>query len=666
MKRLIIGTIALAAVAAFAAYPAAGKTLDPATLRTLVGVSEPQLSPDGKRIAFIKTTSDFAKDRRDSQLMLLDVASGAIRSLTYDRQGLDSPRWSPSGDRLAFIANAGDGDDVESQIFVMPMDGGDAKQVTKTSNGVQEFAWRPDGRAFAYITQDDPPNKKQLDKHFDAFEVGDLDYKTESAPVPSHLWTISATGDGPKRLTSGSWSLSTSNGGGVEGPLTWSADGKRIAIQKLPNAVYGDSDDATTAVVDAKSGKVRDLPGQRPFFIGAEFAPAGDALAGAWFPHGAFNSNGYLVTTTSAGGAGSVVGGQEHNLGWYAWSTDGRALLFSNQDGPLSRLRYAPTGGAVRTIDLGTLDFPGDATVGPGASVAFVGVSPGEPGEIYYLASPGARVRQLTHSNDAIEKISLGKEYELRWTGPGGYHEDGIVTLPPGYVAGRRYPLALVVHGGPQSASELSFSALTQLIAARGIVTFAPNYRGSTNLGDAYQHAIYRDTGDGPGKDVMAGVAVLEKQGIVDPSRMCVSGWSYGGYMTTWLESHYDVWKCAMAGAALTDWVADYTISFYQKGDADFFGRGSSPWNAQGAIWRDQSPLAFVRNVKAPTLIMGDVGDPNVPIYNSYLWYHALRDEGVDVHFFAYPRNSHFPGDPVGAESVDRKWVDWLVAHLTR
>ena len=663
MKCAIVALFAGGTLFLLGASPGDPKTIDFATLRTIVSVSEPQVAPDGKSVVFIKTTSDYAKDRRDSQLMLVDIATGAVRQLTYSRKGLDSPRWSPSGDRLAFIANDGDGDDAQSQIFVMPMDGGDAKQVTKASNGVQEFAWRPDGKTLAFVTQDDAPDKKQVDKHFDAFDVGDLDYKAESEAVPSHIWLVPAMGGQARRLTSGSWSISTVNGG-AGAPISWSADGKTIAIMKLPDAVYGDSDAADIALVDAKSGAVRDLPQQRRYLASPLFAPAGDALAAVWFPHGAFNSNGYLIVTKASGGAGAVVGGQQDNIGWFQWSADRRSLFFANQDGPVTRLRYATLGGQERTVDLGGVNFAGDAMVGDRGDLAFIGDTPAEPGEVYYLASPSAHLRTLTHYNAAFGKLALGKEYELRWTGPGAYREDGIVTLPPGYVPGRRYPLALVVHGGPQSASELSFDSLTQLIAARGIVTFQPNYRGSTNLGDAYQHAIYRDTGDGPGKDVMAGVAELEKQGLVDPSRMCVTGWSYGGYMTTWLESHYDVWKCAMAGAALTSWMADYTISFYQQGDADFFGQGSSPWNAQGAIWWDQSPLASVRNVKAPTLIMGDVGDPNVPIYNSYLWYHALRDDGVDVQFYAYPRNTHYPADPVGDESVTRRWVDWVASHL--
>ena len=644
---------------------ASARPIDYVALRSIVGVSQPQLSPDGKRVAFIKSVSHFDTDKRSSQLMLLDVTTGKTRPLTYDRTGLDSPRWSPSGDRLAFIADAGQGDDAQAQIFVLPMNGGDALQATKAGKGVQEFAWRHDGGAFAFVTEDKAPNQKELDKHFDTFDVGDLDYKVDAAPVPSHVWIVSAQGGTAKRLTSGRWSISTVNGGGGA-PISWSADGKWIAIQRLPNAVFGDSDASVVALVDAKSGAVHVLGGQRPYLNQPFFAPTGTFIAAAWYPHGTFNSNGYLTVTTASGGAGRVLGGQEHSVAWYQWTPDGRALAYAAEDGPRTGLWLQTLAGPGQRLDMGDVNFR-DAFVGKNDAIVVVGDTPNEPGELYYFATPTSSMRRLTNFNASFEKLALGAETEVRWTGPGGYAEDGILTLPPGYVKGRRYPLALVVHGGPQSSSQLSFDDLTQLIAARGIVTFAPNYRGSTNLGDAYQHAIYRDTGDGPGKDVMAGVAMLEKAGYVDPSRMCVTGWSYGGYMTTWLESHYDVWKCAMAGAALTDWVADYTISFYQKGDADFFGQGSTPWVDKGwSIWREQSPIAAARNVKAPTLIMGDVGDPNVPIYNSYLWYHALRDNGVEVQFYAYPRNTHFPSDPIGGESVTRRWVDWVAQHLAR
>lgn len=663
MKRLI--TLVVAIALSYAPHAAQARVITPSDVRKIVGVSQPRISPDGRHIAFIKSVQNFDKDRRDSQLMLIDVASGHIRALTYDRKGVDSPRWSSASDRLAFIAEAGTGDDAKQQVFVMPMNGGDAQQITKAGNGVEQFAWKPDGTAVAYVTQDDAPNKKQIEKHFDAFEVGDLDYKVEEAPVPSHIWLASADGKSSRRLTSGSWSISTVNGGGGSS-ISWSADGSTIAIQKLPNAVYGDSDPAVIALVNAKTGAVHDLPAQRQYLGSPIFSPVGSDLAMSWLPHGTFNSNDYLVVAPASGGAGAEYEhGFDHSVAWMDWMPDARALVIAGEDGARTGLWLQPLGASAQRLDIGALNFGGDATIANTSAIALVAGDSSHPGEIYYMASPRSAPHRLTNYNASVAALDLGAQRELRWTGPGGYTEDGIVTLPPGFDGKKKYPLVLEVHGGPQGSSQLSYGSLTQLLAARGFVVFQPNYRGSTNLGDAYQHAIYRDTGDGPGKDVMAGVAALTKQGFIDPSRMAVSGWSYGGYMTTWLESHYDVWKCAMAGAALTDWVADYTIAFYQKGDADFFGPNSSPWTDAGwNIWREQSPLASVQNVRAPTLIMGDVGDPNVPIYNSYLWYHALKDEGVPVEFVAFPRNSHFPGDPVGAESVTRRWVDWMVAHL--
>jgi len=150
---------------------------------------------------------------------------------------------------------------------------------------------------------------------------------------------------------------------------------------------------------------------------------------------------------------------------------------------------------------------------------------------------------------------------------------------------------------------------------------------------------------------------------VVDAQRIGVSGWSYGGYMTTWLTGHYPLWKAAVSGAALTDWVMDYTVAYYQTGDTYFFG--GSPWSAKYRdIWREQSPITYAHNVTAPTLIMGDVGDPNVPLVNSYEWYHALRDSGVPVEFYAYPVDTHFPKDIVRTTDVYRRWVGWMTAHL--
>ncbi|HEY7981829.1 MAG TPA: S9 family peptidase [Candidatus Eremiobacteraceae bacterium] len=649
---------ALAMLATFFQADARAITLD--DMRRIVDVSDPQVSPDGKSVAIVVSRVNWNEDRRDSSIVLIDLATGSQRTLTHDRKDVAAPRWSPNGDRLAFIDSVTDGDQTTAQVFVLPMSGGDAFKITNASNDVEQFEWKPDGKQIAYVSQDQDPKREGAARFLDGFEVGNNDYLRREASLPSHLWLASADGSWSKRLTHGTWSISTPDGGAGT-PFSWSPDGERIAITKLPNATYGDSDPATIAIVDAHTGIMRDVPGQRAYLTGPEFSPSGTALAAEWYRHGTFNSDGYLVVVPSGGGQGTEATPLvDRNIDWYRWTADGARVLEAGDDGAHVSLWSATIGGQAKKIDLGDVNFGNDGQAGKNGGIAFVGNTPSDPGELYYLASPDASARKLTNFNSAIEALQLGSMREVTWTGPGGFAEDGILTTPPDFDASKKYPLAVVVHGGPQGADGLGFDSLIQLLAASGAVVFQPNYRGSTNLGDAYQHAIYRDGGDGPGKDVMAGVAAVRKLGFVDASRMTVSGWSYGGYMTSWLIGHYPVWKAAVAGAALNDYPLDYTISWYQEGDAaDFFGGGPNDPRTR-AMWIEQSPLTYAARVTAPTLIMGDVGDANVPIINSYEMYHALKDHGVTVQFIAYPLDVHFPDDPVRQADVYRRWIAWL------
>jgi dipeptidyl aminopeptidase/acylaminoacyl peptidase len=389
---------------------------------------------------------------------------------------------------------------------------------------------------------------------------------------------------------------------------------------------------------------------------------AGGALAFAR-PRGGDENNGVAVYVDSGGKDRDATAVLGRNIDRYAWLPANQGLLLAGADGARGALWEQPLDAPARRLDLGDIDAEADMSVARTGAVAFIGLTAGHPGELYVLDSPRAKPRRLTDLNAFVDTLALGRVSSIDWKGPGGFDEDGVLIWPPDYQAGRKYPLVLEIHGGPAGASTATFSALPQLLAAAGFVVFQPNYRGSTNLGDAYEHAIFRDTGQGPGEDVMAGLKAVEQSGAVDETRIGISGWSYGGYMTTWLTGHYGVWKAAVSGAALTDWVMDYTVAFYQDGDTYFFG--GSPWLARyHDIWRAQSPIAFADKVTAPTLIMGDAGDPNVPLINSYEWYHALRDNGVAVEFWAYPVNTHFPEDIVRTTDVYRRWVGWMTTHL--
>ena len=209
----------------------------------------------------------------------------------------------------------------------------------------------------------------------------------------------------------------------------------------------------------------------------------------------------------------------------------------------------------------------------------------------------------------------------------------------------------------------MSFSFLPQFLGTHDYIVFEPNYRGSDNLGNAYQRAIFNDAGDGTGRDVMAGLDALEKRGFVDSSKIAVSGWSYGGYMTSWLIGHYHIWKTAISGAAVNDMVHEADLSDFSV--TNYYMFGGSPWVGEYMkAYREQSPITYAAQIKTPTLILSDTGDARVPITQSYLMYHALKDNGVPVKFIAYPVPGHSPGDPVRSKDLYRRWAEWLDEYL--
>jgi dipeptidyl aminopeptidase/acylaminoacyl peptidase len=638
-------------------------------LGKIVGVTDPQLSPDGKTVAVVLSRPNYDKNRTESELALVDVATGKHRVVTRDRDGVGQPRWSPDGDRLAFLAKSGVGKEAKSQVFVMSMSGGDAQRITSAPAGVQHFAWKPGGGEIAYATADEAENKKEIERGNDAFEVGNDGYLTSAAPTATHVWLVSADGGTAKRLTSGPWSLEVSNPpGSPSSPLSWSPDGRSLAlvVQEKPN--FGDRDRRAVKVLDVTTGQVRALTGRALFESTPSFSPSGDEVA-YWYPRDGdpMNVNEIWVAPTKGGPGVSLTTKLDRSLYCSSWSPDGKALLVGGRDGTRTSLWLCPLAGEPRRLDLGRADVSGgyglDARFGRTGAIVFTASEPGRPTELYYMESAAAAPRRLTDLNAEVAGRALGKVETITWKTHDGYEADGVLTYPPDFSADKKYPLVLLIHGGPQSASVERFQPWSQLIAARGSVVFEPNYRGSDNRGNAYQRAIFKDQGDGPGKDVMAGLEALKKRGFVDEKRIAVTGWSYGGYMTTWLIGHYHVWKTAIAGAAVTDLEDQYNLS--DGNVARRYAYGGSPWDGESENrLREQSPITYARHVKTPTLIVATTGDPRVTVTQSYKFYHALKDNGVPVKFVAYPVGGHFPADPVRQKDVYRRWVAWLDDHL--
>ena len=676
------------ALPAFAPRAAWARPLGLEDLSRLVRINDPQISPDGRSIVIVVSRPNLEENRYDSELVLVDVATGAQRVLTRDRQRLGHARWSPTGDRLAFLAEgvrkkapAGKADAPKSaspapgddkgvpQIFLMPMNGGDALQITDAPEGVQQFAWRPDGGALAYAGTDEAPVKEPAVKGEDAFEVGNNDFLTREAPRPAHLWLIPADGGSAKRLTNGSWSLPQSQPPGPpSSPISWSPDGRLIAFVRQEMPHFGDADRTSVQVLDVASLDIRPLTGRSLFEGVPAFSPDGKQIS-LWYPRDGDPNNVNEIGVSPAGGGEPriLTRALDRNLCRSIWMPDGKSILVGGHDGTGVSLWLQPLEGEARRINLGKAhpawSFWVDVSVGKGGAIAFAGSEPLHPAELYHMPNAESAPRRLTSFNEPLAALDLGKVESIEWPGPDGLRQDGVLILPPGFQPTSKYPLVLLIHGGPTSASTEAFSTLGQLLAARGYAVFQPNYRGSDHQGNAFQRAIVGDAGDGPGRDVMSGLDAIKARGWVDAQRIGVSGWSYGGYMTSWLIGHHDLFKAAVTGASVTDLVDQYALSDFNV--LERYSFGGSPWTGgREQAYREQSPITYASRVKTPTLILSTTGDVRVPVTQSYRLYHALKDNGVTTRFVLWPVGGHFPGDPVRSRAVWRTWMEWLDEHL--
>ncbi len=636
-----------------------GKVFTLDDVRKIVRLSDPQISPDGGQIAVVVSRPDWESDKNKEEIDLVNVNDGSLRSITFERESISGLRWSPDGGRLAFISKSPDSE--ITQIYVMPMNGGDPVQITESKTGVKEFTWSPDGTKIAFVAQDTVPNPKAIKHNEDAFKVSYNNYLVRTEVQPWHLWIVPSKGGKAEQLTKGEFSSCTDQES--ISPITWNNNGSMIIFQQFPDVWEGNAWHSTIMEVDTSGDEaktlIEDEGSGRP-----QFAHGTDMLS-FLRPRNGDQNNGNAVYVRRDGKNVDVTQKLNRNINYYLWLPDAASMLITGEKGAHSVLWRQPIDGDAEQIDLGKVEVESQSiSISNNGIVAFTGNTSEHPSELYVLSSLSSKPKRLTNVNSFVDSLALGKTESVNWKGFDGFDEDGVVTYPAEFMNGKKYPLVLVIHGGPEAASTLGFSPLPHLLSAMGFFVFEPNYRGSTNLGDAYQHAIYRNTGEGPGKDILAGLDKVLQLNVIDTNRIGISGWSYGGYMTSWLNGYYPTkWKAAVEGAALNDWVMDYTIAYYQKGDLYFFG--GSPWvDKYWNIWREQSPIVLAKNVKAPTLIMGDAGDENVPIVNSYEMYHALLDNGVHTEFYVYPVGTHFPGDIVRRTDVYKKWIEWMGKYL--
>ncbi len=611
------------------------------------------LSPDGNRALLLVERSDFEENQRPVRLDLVDVETGATRNLLPHRDQIAGPQWSPDGTRVSFVASAAEGDG--RQVFVLPMDGGEARQVTRAPEGVNEYRWAADGEGIFYTSTVAAPAKEGEERHNRSFEVGDHSYLVRSAPRPGHLWYQPLSAGDPEALTDGPES--------IEG-FRVSPDRRTLALYVRATAESGVREQSAVRLLDLETRQARPVDGQALTYL-REFSPDGRYLAvgrNRTVPSG-FSPTHILLAPVDGGPTVDVTPDIDRNLGGVEWLPDGASMLITGVDGTRTVMWQVFLDGSpsVRLALDGMEVLHKEVT--PDGRIVFLAEHPDRPTELYVTPMGAWEPRRVTDYNGVFDDIAIGRTEGIEWDGPDGRRLNGVLRYPPGYEEGVRYPLVLDIHGGPMSASTETWDLPALHMAAQGWLVFAPNYRGSNNMGTEFQSAVLGDPADGPARDVMSGVEHLKSLGIVDESRVAVSGWSYGGFMTTWLAAHYDGWSAAVAGAAVTDWFDAYNLADI----TDYFRRemGGSPWVGDNADdYRRWSPITYAHQIETPTLILATIGDERVPITQSYKLFRALRDNGTEVRFIAYPVGGHFPSDPVHRPDVVRRWTDWIAAKF--
>ncbi len=638
-----------------------------ADMARIVDLEEPAISADGKHVAVVAISQDAARAAYVNRLMVFDLGGGRDRVLSR-ASDVAVPRWSPMDDRLAYLARPADG--ATRQIFVR--DPNRTVQVTHAQGDVIDAAWSPDGQTIAYVAED-----RQDPAPF--FYAGDNDYTATALTPPDHLWVVPASGGTARRLTRGSWTIAPTDPGGIFSPqIAWTHDGRAITFTRVENTFSGDDERSTLWQVDVARGTTRKLTTHAEFELTPAYSPDGSRLT-YWYPvHGDYNAE-TTLRTIDGGGDRDLAPAFDRNVASALWYPDGRRILVCAADRTQNRVWRLDPNGQLDPLALGdlhmvcdpysssTFDAGAAAAISRDGAIAFIATSDRSARELYYLARPGSTPRRLTHANDFLSRVSLGAMTELNWSGPDGFAEDGVVTYPPFFDAAKKHAVVLLIHGGPGLSSQRDFVweqwPLVQMIASHGYIVFQPNYRGSDNLGNAYMTAIVHNTVVGPSADILAGLDALERLPGVDGSRVAVSGWSYGGELTSWLIGHDHRWRAAVSGAAVNSEFDEYNLS--TSNVQDRYPLGTSPYTGDGwRVYHDNSPITYYAQITTPTLIWGTTQDPVVPITQSYALYHALTDNRVPVRFAVFPAATHGPADPRQTAVLTRLWLAWLDEHL--
>lgn len=642
---------AMSASAAGSARKGPERRLTGADLFDLSIAADPQISPDGRHIAYVRRANDIMSDRAVSSIWLIDTQTGEETPVAGRQGGAFSPRWSPDGKRLAFASTEGG----SAQLWVRWMNGGEAVRLTGLPTSPSSIAWSPDGRSIAYtmLVKDEgpkfgaaPANKPEGAKWAEPLEIRDLlTYRADGEgyvePGFEKIFLVPATGGSPRQLTFGPYHDT--------GPVSWSRDGRTLYFSANRRADWeNDPVESEVYALDVTGGQVTQLTDRNGPDASPLVSPDGRLIAYVGFDDAgrAYENNNLYVMNRDGSGRRNLTENWDFSADAILWDGGSGGIYAQYDDHGETKVARIGLDGSVRDVAKGLsgggLDRPysgGSFSVSAAGAVAFTGGTPTRPAEVQLAR--GGSARMLTDLNRSLREVkALG---EVRKITVASSHDgkpiEGWLTLPPGYTEGKRVPLILEIHGGPFAAYGPHFSTDNQLYAAAGYAVLSANPRGSTSYGEAFANEIDKAY---PGNDYFDLISIVDRAvelGVADPDALFVTGGSGGGVLTSWIVGKTKRFKAAVTQKPVINWT---TQALTADGPA-FFGRywlGAMPWEKPELFWA-RSPLSLVGNVETPTLVVVGAEDYRTPVSESEQYYTALRLRGVPTALVKVPGASH-------------------------
>jgi dipeptidyl aminopeptidase/acylaminoacyl peptidase len=662
MMRAVLLSCLLASTAglhAQAPAPAAGRMQLPRVAPTvdqilsLKRAGAPDLSPDGRLVAYTVRETNWDDNSYDQQIWLADARTGATRQLTNGKKSSQSPAWAPDGSKLAFVSDRTD----KRQIYLINPTGGEAEALTSTEEGVGSFAWSPDGKSIAFTAREAKSNaQKDREKKYGEFEIVDQDHRM------SHLSVVDVASRATKGLTSGAFTV---------GGFSWSPDSRSLAFDHRVNGDPANGGTANISIVTVADGSTRPLVTQDGPDSNPVWSPDGARIAfqTAMASPGYFYTNGLIAVVPAAGGAPTpLTAAFDEDPNLVAWKPSG--IFMSASERTYSYLyRLDPETRAIAKVAPANTPQTVNSSFSfskDGQTIAFLRSTATSMAEVHVGAKT---ITDLTAQTSAWTTSTLEV---VSWKSQDGATIEGVLHKPIDFNPSRKYPLLIVIHGGPTGVSRaVPFTSTIYPIdvwVPRGVLVLEPNYRGSAGYGETFRSLNVRNLGVGDAWDVLSGVDALIAKGMVDPARVGTMGWSQGGYISAFLATHDAArFKAISVGAGISNW-----MTYYVNTDIHPFTRQylkATPWE-DPEIYAKTSPMTYIKQVreaKTPTLIQHGATDQRVPLPNAYELYQGLQDYQVPTRLIVYQGFGgigHGPSKPKSHRATMEHNLEWFDQHM--